>query len=831
MPARSEEPEADLRSKRSALLRVLTATRTLAAQVTFYAAALGAVALVGGATLPPELQFFAGAVGADILAGLITRLAQGESVPDEEIREQVEAAIAQSDLAGALAQQETQAMIGQLFSRMHLLHYALANGQADIAERLATQAAQYQTLFAGLQGTVDRIDETTARIDANVSALLHRIQPPVDSAQQLVEALALLGSLPLDEVPPVGTLPPGSRPALSPNPLFVGRSDDLRALAKILKGGDTAAVGQVAAATGLGGIGKTQLAVEFAHRYGRFFAGGVFWLSCADPNAVATEVVACGLAMGLPGFEVLDFPTQVQRVRSVWQEPIPRLLIFDNCEEEAVLAEWRPTTGGCRVLVTSRRASWSVGLGVRSLALPVLQRAESVALLRRFRGDLDEDDPVLDAIAEELGDLPLALHLAGSFLARYRHDVTPTVYVDQLCAPGLLAHRSLIAGDWLPTGHEAHVARTFALSYDRLDPDDSVDALALALLSRLACFAPGEQVPRGLLLLTLERDVAGSDYEVADALRRLAELGLVDGQEDGAVVLHRLVAAFVLALPGSEEAQGAVERALGKEAGRLNETGLPALLLPWQAHLRYVTNRALARGDVQAALLCNQLGSHLNQAGSLSAALHYLEQALVLYRQTLGEAHLSTATSLNNLGMLLQAMGDLPAARPYLEQALAITRQALGEAHPSTATSLANFGSLLQAMGDLLAARPYLEQDLAICRQTLGEAHPDTATSRNNLGTLLFAMRDLPAAQAYLEQALAIRRQTLGEAHPSTAISFGNVGFLLNAMGDLPAARPYYEQALTIAKRSLGADHPTTRIYRRNLEILLDEMGTREAPG
>jgi hypothetical protein len=143
------------------------------------------------------------------------------------------------------------------------------------------------------------------------------------------------------------------------NPLFVGRAADLQVLATALKGGETAAIGQTAAALGLGGIGKTQLAIEFVHRYGQFFAGGVFWLSFADPAAIPTEVSACGGPGALtlhPEFHTLPITDQVQLVQAAWQSPLPRLLVFDNCEDEALLAQWRPPQGGCRVLVTSRRA-------------------------------------------------------------------------------------------------------------------------------------------------------------------------------------------------------------------------------------------------------------------------------------------------------------------------------------------------------------------------------------------------------------------------------------------------------------------------------------------
>src|SRR5215470_3261793 len=116
---------------------------------------------------------------------------------------------------------------------------------------------------------------------------------PPDPAASLADAQALLASLPTDALPPRAPLPTGSRMPLAPNPLFVGRGDELLQVAAALKGGDTVALGQVVASTGLGGLGKTQLAVEFVHRYGRFFAGGVYWLSFASAEEIPLQVAAC----------------------------------------------------------------------------------------------------------------------------------------------------------------------------------------------------------------------------------------------------------------------------------------------------------------------------------------------------------------------------------------------------------------------------------------------------------------------------------------------------------------------------------------------------------
>jgi tetratricopeptide (TPR) repeat protein len=702
-----------------------------------------------------------------------------------------------------------------------------------MAERTHNHQPDINAQNIGLIG-----DQTRIEGDFYVGgAHYHGLAPQKVDPDTLAQAQARLAELPLDHIPdPAPALPPGSYMPLGRNPLFVDREGALQALARTLRGRGTAAIGQLmAAATGLGGIGKTQLASEFVHRYGPYFAGGVFWLSLAEAAAVPAEIAKCGLRLhrDQPGYSQRPLAEQVAAVLAAWGSEMPRLLVFDNCEDETRLAQWRPPRGGCRVLVTGRRGQWSRELGVEALPLDVLPRPESLALLGEHRPDLAADEPLLDDIAAELGDLPLALHLAGSFLARYRHAVAPEAYLAQLWADDLLRHPSLQGRgtDYSATGHDVDVGRTFALSYDRLRTDDPTDALALALLSRAACFAPGEPVPRDLLLATLDLppDDPEAPLRAEDALARLVALGLLESEADGALRLHRLLVAFVRQAAPEAGAQEAVEAALLAQADRLNQAGYPAPLLAWQAHLRAVTDRAAGRGDERGAGLCNTLGYHLDTIADYEAAWPYYERALAIKEQVLGAEHPATATGLNNLGALWQAIGDYEAARPYLERALAIRQQVLGAEHPTTAQSLNNLGALLVSMGDYEAARPYLERALAIDRQVLGEDHPTTAFDLNNLGVLFDSMGDYEAARPYFEHALAIDRQVLGEDHPTTAFDLNNLGGLFYNMGEYEAARPYYERALAITEQVLGAEHPTTALSLNNLGLLLKAMGDYEA--
>jgi tetratricopeptide (TPR) repeat protein len=310
---------------------------------------------------------------------------------------------------------------------------------------------------------------------------------------------------------------------------------------------------------------------------------------------------------------------------------------------------------------------WDAALGIAALPLGVLPREESIALLRWFRADLPDADAA--AIAAELGDLPLALHLAGSFLKLYP-DLSAAEYIAELHSDAILNHESLQGVDltYSPTNHELHVARTFAASYRRLDVSAEIDALALALLARAAHFAPGEPIPRDLLLATVDLPDKQAERQAQRALRRLLALGLLELDDADAPTLHRLLARFVQDTAADDAAQAAVERVIIDHTGNLGTTAIPAAWFPVLPHLRHATDEALKRADEQAATLANNLGYCLNTMfADYAAARPLFERALAIDEAVYGPDHPDVATDLNNLALLLQDQGDYAAARPLYD--------------------------------------------------------------------------------------------------------------------------------------------------------------------
>lgn len=614
-----------------------------------------------------------------------------------------------------------------------------------------------------------------------------------------------------------GPLPANAYMMHRRNDDFTGRRRTLLRLAELLlprPGGEPQP--RAVAVTGMAGMGKTQVAVEFAYRYGRFFPGGVYWLSFAEAGNVPGEVAAIGGEKGMAlyrGVEQMTVAEQVGRVQRAWQHPVPRLIIFDNCEEEALLAAWLPLTGGCRVLLTCRRAYWSRDLQVAEWPLRLFDSSESRALLGQLAPRLYPAEA--DEIATELGYLPLALHLAGSFLGRYR-QVSPARYLEQLRDKGLLEHPSLQGRGvrHSPTGHMLDVSRTFAINLAQLDPADEFDRIARQLLARAACFAPNKPIPRPLLLDTVLSDDPGlvPTLQAEDGLARLLALGFLQREGQDAVVIHRLVAVFVYESMAAAEGAIAVVGALLARvlSATLEQEGHLAKLPVALSHLRHVSNLALSGRWPITVRLGALLGRHLRDIGDYEGARDVLQQVLAVSGLTDDVQELANAWI--GLARVQRSLGQDHISLDSARQAEQLLRDGNASSPTLLVHALHRKGWSLFMLGRAEEAIAAAEEALSLSQEAGSD--PGMISNLNLLGEVqAYLLEQYGVAAQTIHRALAMARK--GENVWAEAALLSNLGEIVERQGDLPGAADLFRQALALSRQMGSKDKEMT--YRLNL--------------
>ena len=615
--------------------------------------------------------------------------------------------------------------------------------------------------------------------------------------------------------------PPPPRPFIGVPPRiagFTGRADELDRIHDILLKDKPAAVTQsVGRATvqGLGGVGKTSLAAEYAYRYRKLYAG-VCWCSSETRTGLVTSLAGLAVTLGAASADEADVEEAAKAaLRRLNEQRATWLLVYDNVSSPDEIVDLLPS-GVARVLITSRFSDWNALAD--EVSLDVLPVPEAAAFLQSRSAR--EDASGAQLLADALGCLPLALDHAAAYCKRTQMSFSE--YASKAT--------SLITSVPRGVGYPRSVAATFDLAIAEAITQSQA---AEALIAYLAQCAP-ERIP-----MTLVDGAIEDEAERLQALAALAEVSLVksDPFEDGtlAVTVHRLVQAVARARSEAKGiAQGAAERIIERLSTTYPKLSfsdpkswpLCAQLTP---HLLVWGEDAPTRtANAQWADLLMRAGLYLHGRGSYVQAAPLYRRALAINEKVLGPEHPETATSLSRLASLVQDQGDHTSARQLQERALAIREKMLGPEHPDVALSLNHLAIVLEAQGDITTARQLFERALAIREKTLDPEHPYTATTLHNLAHLLQNQDDLAdvgRARLLHERALAIHAKVLGPEHPETATSLNYLAFLLQAQGDFAGARPLFERALAIREKTLDPEHPEVALSLNNFARVLNSSG------
>lgn len=635
---------------------------------------------------------------------------------------------------------------------------------------------------------------------------------------------------------------------------FTGRDELLAAMREALTSGDRAVV---QALRGMGGVGKTQLAIEYAHRYAPNY-DVVWWITATQPELIGGQFATLGTALDC----IQQGGDHAAMRRAVLGELRGRerwLLVFDNAERPGDITGWLPGGAG-HVLITSRAGDWEEA--AVSVEVDVLERSDSIAMLRRRVPGLGEADA--DSVAAAVGDLPLAVTQAAAYMASGGMSAADYVKIVKDRAAEILD-----AGR--PTSYPLSLAAVTRIAMDRLESANATAAQVIRICAFLAPEpVPAEWFTRAATRLPGSLRKATADpLAWAEVMARISDQALARVDLQG-LLMHRLTQAIIRSRLSADDVDALRAQAAALlTASEPGKTNLPSAWPGWARllpHLLafdpgasteglsnlaidaiwYLIRCGLARNAHHLAHRLYQnclaqggpngrstldaataLAAVLASAGHRAEARSLNEDTLKRCRSVLGEDHSRTLISASNLATDLYDLGEYRAARELEEDTLDRRRRVLGVGHPDTLTSACNLAANLRELGQYQAARELNEDTYARRLLVLGHDHPDTLISALGLAADLRALGDYPAARELDDKTLARSHRVLGKDHPDTLTAARSLAADLRALGEYGTARELDVDTLARSRRVLGEDHPDTRSSAKSLVADIGALSER----
>jgi tetratricopeptide (TPR) repeat protein/predicted Ser/Thr protein kinase len=620
---------------------------------------------------------------------------------------------------------------------------------------------------------------------------------------------------------PSGPLPPIWNVPHRRNPNFIGRGELLAAIESTLAGEGQTALTQ--AIVGLGGIGKTQLALECSYRRAGDYQV-VWWVHSEEPTQLAADYAALAVSLDLPEKQAPDQSVVVSATRRWLERNGDWLLVFDGAPRPQALVDYLPRGGGGHVLITSRDQNW--GITATVVAVPVLPQAEAVTLLEKRTG---WSGPEVAVLAEELGRLPLALEQAAAYgVAR---GCSVNTYLDILRS----RRQALLQREEPPEGYQGTVTTTWGLAMTEAKAECPA---AAGLLDLCAYFAP-EKIPLSLVqeganhlpepLATAARD----PLLLHDAVAALRRYSLVDVHQE-ALSVNRLVQAVVRDGLSEEE-----QRTWAGVAVCLVYTGFPqygqysadvrawpkcASLLPHALAAAELASR-LKASPVESGRLLSRVGFYLQErAGSDQG---YLDRAVEVVEQALGPDHPELGERLVDAAEI-----GVVSSQARLERALAIAERTQGPDGPLVGWALSELARVLVVLGDPVSARAYAERSLAIAERAIRPDHPNVesvAGAHMRLGTVLAAVGDFAGQKTEYEHGLAMAEQAYGPDHLWVGYVLFLVGSAMLSLGETAKAKACHERVLAIYEKAFGPESNLIAEGMIFLARVLQDIGEPES--
>jgi hypothetical protein len=557
---------------------------------------------------------------------------------------------------------------------------------------------------------------------------------------------------------------------LAPRPAILAGRAELLAELEARLGGEDGAGPRVAALCGLGGAGKTSVALEYAHRH---LAGvAVAWQVPAEDPAV----LAAGFGELAAQLGAADGGDPVAAVHAVLAGGAARwLLVFDNAPDPASVAAFVPPAGPGRVLITSRNQIWPPGQAVE---VPVLDRQAAAEFLATRTGDADRRAAL--ELAAELGGLPLALEQAGAYMQASGRGIAGYL--------GLFrARRAELLDKGDPAGYDKRVTTTWAVAFAELGQVGP----AAGLLRLVACCA-AEDIPLHLLLrpgLTAEDfdavvapllvPLLGDELAKDEAVAGLRRFSLISAPRGGLISVHRLVQAITLDQLPPQEA-----KAWRQAAAAVIEAALPSDPRDpgcWPVFAALLPHAQATLDSASDGVY--QLARYLGESGSYAAALAVQQQVLHAREETLGPEHPATLTARADLARWTGRAGDPAGARDQFAALVPVRERVSGGEHPGTFSARSSLAYWTGRAGDPAGARDQFAALVPVIERVLGAGHPGTLSARSNLARWTGAAGDAAGARDQFAALLPVRARVSGAEHPDTLTARANLAHWTKKVG------------------------------------------------
>jgi tetratricopeptide (TPR) repeat protein len=617
------------------------------------------------------------------------------------------------------------------------------------------------------------------------------------------------------------------------NPFFTGREEVLTHLHASLQIDATAALTQPQGLSGLGGIGKTQMALEYVYRY-RHDYQAVLWARADSEYALFSDFIFIAHVLDLPEKDEADQRRIVEAVMRWLRVHTGWLLVLDNIEDLAVAAPFIPLAGHGHVLLTTRAKALG-GIAERIEIEKMTPEVGALFLLRRagFLSTHDFLDMASEAdrheamsISRLVDGFPLALDQAGAYIKETACGLSNYFTLYQARSTDLLRVRGSFTSDYPHS-----VVTTWSLSFEKITQAHPAAADLLDLCAFLYPDAiPEEIITDGAADLGPQLEpIAVDPLQLDGAIKEILRYSLIQREaERQTLTIHRLVQAVL-----KDRMEENVQRQWARRTVRaVNETFPEVEFTSWPRCQRCILHAQVCAIHVEqwdmefpeATRLLNQAGYYLEERAQYLEAEPLYLRALAIRERTLGLDHLDTAQSLNNLASLYEFQGKYEEAVPLYQGALEVRERTAGPDHPDTAQSLNNLAELYRVQGKYKDAEPLYLRALAIWEQALGSEDPETASCLNNLGLLYDSLGRREEAVLCFHRALAIDETVFGTDHPHVSTDLNNLAELYRAQGKSVEAEPLLQRALTIWEQ-IDPNHPDTAVALNSLAELYRSQG------